>query len=535
MLIHSLMDQKESELQAFISEHEKALISLEKEYTLSSWAAERSGSDEDFKKLETANTKMRLLYSTNEDYQKLVAIKASNEINNPLLKRQLAILINQYKANQLPKALLKAMSRKEAEITKKTNNFRGRVDGKEVTQNQIYTVLEESLDNGLRKKHWEAQKDVGPVVEKDLKELILLRNKAAKALGYANYYEMAMDLQEINIGWLLNIFDELYEMTEEPYLKAKNEIDEALRKRFNVEDIMPWHYSDPYFQSVPRVGEFDYNKIYAKNDIIPIAKKFYAGIGLNVDKVLENSDMFERKGKSQHAFCTDIDRAGDVRILMNIKNKVAEMDTLLHESGHAAYCLGHDKSGLPFLLKAHAHIFTTEAIAMMLGKLAYSGRWMQEFFGFTDREADEIEKQGLVHVKRQQLVFSRWVQVMLRFEKSMYENPEQDLNALWWKLVEKYQHVKKPEGRGMPDYASKSHICTAPVYYHNYQLGELMAAQVEDYMRENICKAINGSIEAGKYLAENIFSKGASLEWNEMIKGATGDYLNPKHFAEKYA
>ena len=533
----SLMTQKESELQAFISGHENALMKLEKEFTLAAWAAERSGSAADFKKLEAANTNLRLLYSKADDYRKLTAIKAANEISNPLLKRQLAILKNQYKANQLPKALLKAISRKEAEITKKTNDFRGKVNNKEVTQNQIYEVLEESADNGLRKKHWEAQKDVGLVVEKDLKELVLLRNKAAGSLGYSNYYEMSMDLQEIDIGWLLETFDELYEMTEKPFLRAKSEIDAALRKRLNIEEIMPWHYSDPYFQSAPRVEEFDYNRIYAKKEIIPIAKKFYAGIGLDVSKVLENSDMFERKGKSQHAFCTDIDRAGDVRILMNIKNKVAEMDTLLHESGHSAYCLGHDKSSLPFLLRSHAHIFTTEAIAMMFGKLAYSGTWMKEFFGLSEAEADGIEKHGLMHVKRQQLIFSRWVQVMLRFEKSMYENPGQDLNALWWGLVEKYQHVKKPEGRDMPDYASKTHICNAPVYYHNYQLGDLMAAQVEDYMRKNICKdkVINGSKAVGKYLVQNIFSKGASLEWNEMIKGATGDYLNPKHFAEKYA
>ncbi len=529
------MNQKESELQAFISKHEIDLMKLEKEFTLASWAAEGSGSAADFKKLEDTNTNLRLLYSNKDDYQKLTKIKASNEINDSLLKRQLTILINQYKANQLPKELLQTLSRKEAEITKKTNNFRGRVDGKEVTQNQIYEVLEESTDNGLRKKHWEAQKNVGPVVEKDLKELVSLRNKAANILGYANYYEMSMDLQEIEIGWLLKTFDELYKMTEQPYLKAKTEIDSALRKRFNVKDIMPWHYSDPYFQSAPRVEEFNYNRIYTEEDIIPIAKKFYASIGLDVDKILENSDMFERKGKSQHAFCTDIDRAGDVRILMNIKNKVVEMKTLLHESGHAAYCLGHDKSGLPFLLRTHAHIFTTEAIAMMFEKMAYSGKWMHEFFGLEDKEVEEIEQHGIMHVKRQVLIFSRWVQVMLRFEKAMYENPEQNLNSLWWDLVEKYQHVKKPEARNMPDYASKIHICTAPVYYHNYQLGELMAAQIEDYIRKNISKNINGSKAIGEYLLQNIFSKGASLEWNEMIKGATGEYLNPKHFAEKYA
>ena len=48
--------------------------------------------------------------------------------------------------------------------------------------------------------------------------------------------------------------------------------------------------------------------------------------------------------------------------------------------------------------------------------------------------------------RNQLLIFSRWCQVMLRFEKGMYENPDQDLNKLWWDLVEKYQLLKRPDG-----------------------------------------------------------------------------------------
>ena len=54
-------------------------------------------------------------------------------------------------------------------------------------------------------------------------------------------------------------------------------------------------------------------------------------------------------------------------------------------------------------------------------------------------------------------------------------NPDQDLNALWWSFAEKYQGMKKPDGRNVSDYASKVHIVTAPCYYHNYEMGELFA------------------------------------------------------------
>ena len=68
-----------------------------------------------------------------------------------------------------------------------------------------------------------------------------------------------------------------------------------------------------------------------------VCREFYAGIGLPIDEVLRRSDLYERPGKSPHAFCTDIDRAGDVRVLANIVPNEYWMSTMLHELGHAVY------------------------------------------------------------------------------------------------------------------------------------------------------------------------------------------------------
>src|SRR5262245_64283808 len=101
-----------------------------------------------------------------------------------------------------------------------------------------------------------------------------------------------------------------------------------------------------------------------------------------------------------------------------------------------------------------------------------------------DRKA--FDETGAKMLRYQLLIFSRWCQVMLRFEKGMYENPDQDLNKLWWDLVEKYQEVKRPAGRSAPDYASKIHIVSSPVYYHNYLMGELFASQ----LHRAICREV---------------------------------------------
>src|SRR5439155_16789814 len=138
------------------------------------------------------------------------------------------------------------------------------------------------------------------------------------------------------------------------------------------------------------------------------------------------------------------------------------------------------------------------------------------------------------------LVFSRWCQVMLRFEKELYSNPNQDLSKLWWDLVEKYQTVKRPEGRHAPDYASKIHIVSSPAYYHNYMLGELFASQVHHTIAREVLDTTPGKAlyvgkpAVGDYMKQRVLGPGRSLPWNELTKFATGAELNAKAFAADF-
>ena len=123
----------------------------------------------------------------------------------------------------------------------------------------------------------------------------------------------------------------------------------------------------------------------------------------------------------------------------------------------------------------------------------------------------------------------------------MYENPDQDLNKLWWDLVEKYQLLKRPENRNEPDWASKIHIALYPAYYHNYMLGELLASQLSFYINKNLLnstdpmnQSFNGKTEVGNYLKDKIFAAGTKLYWNDMIEKATGEKLTAKYYAQQF-
>src|SRR5262249_43537505 len=157
--------------------------------------------------------------------------------------------------------------------------------------------------------------------------------------------------------------------------------------------------------------------------------------------------------------------------------------------GHAVYSTNTDNipKTLPYAIRAEAHILTTEGIAMMFERLANRAAFLDRM-GVKVADPKAFDRDAATALRYRLLIFSRWCQVMLRFEKGMYEKPDQDLNKLWWDLVEKYQGLKRPVGRDEPDFASKVHVVVAPVYYHNYMMGELFASQVHHAIAKDVYK-----------------------------------------------
>ena len=217
------------------------------------------------------------------------------------------------------------------------------------------------------------------------------------------------------------------------------------------------------------------------------------------------------------------------------------MSTLLHEFGHSVYSSKNIPQELPYVLRTEAHILTTEGVAMMFESLAKRRGLAREDGRQGRRPARSSTRPAAKTLRYQLLIFSRWCQVMLRFEKAMYENPDQDLNKLWWDLVEKYQMVKRPQNRNAPDYASKIHIVSAPVYYHNYMMGEMFASQVHHAIAQEVYNGADpngvvyvGNKEVGEFMRKKVFEPGRTMTWNELTKHATGETLNPKAFAADF-
>jgi peptidyl-dipeptidase A len=195
---------------------------------------------------------------------------------------------------------------------------------------------------------------------------------------------------------------------------------------------------------------------------------------------------------------------------------------------------------LPYLLREPAHNLSTEAIAMLMGRLETDPDWLIIYAGATEERARSLAHRLWEQWRGRLLIMARWVPLMSHFERALYQDPDQDLNTLWWDLGERFQMVPRPKDRDAPDWAAKIHLSTAPVYYHNYLLGELVASQLHHDIEARVLGG-SGNLRqrfvtdpgVGRYLTQRIFRPGSLRHWQDGLEFATGERLRPQYFVDQ--
>lgn len=506
------------------------------------WEASITGDKDAFKRREEADNKLIELHSDGETFQILKKLRDDKKITDPIKRRMLDVMYREFLPAQADPELQKRIVASETEIERIFNTHRGTVDGKEVTENDVREILSTTTDADKARQAWIGFTSVSRKVADKLKETVRMRNELARKLGYDDFYEMKMAVQEIDEAELLRVFDDLDALTRDAFAELKGDIDAQRAAHFGIDtkDLKPWHMGDIFFQEAPPLGGANLDDVYASQDLLALTKKYYEGMGLEVAAILGRSDLYEKPGKSSHAFATDIDRAGDERVLCNLKPNLRWADTLIHELGHAVYDQYINRD-LPFILRTPSHSITTEGYAMMMGAMAKNPEFLTEVVGLSDVEAAKYVDNARASLRAEKLIFSRWAQVMVRFEHGMYNNPDQDLAKFWWDLKKKYQLVSPPEDATLPGYAAKIHVVTVPVYYHAYMLGDLFASQVNDTIARRVVKTDNvrstayvDSKDAGEFMRKEIFAPGNLYNWRDLTKRITGKAISPEFFVKQY-
>ena len=151
--------------------------------------------------------------------------------------------------------------------------------------------------------------------------------------------------------------------------------------------------------------------------------------------------------------------------------------------------------------------------------------------GLPAETANQLGPQLAIQETASLLAFVRWCLAIVHFEREFYSDPGQDLNGLWWDIEERYQEIPRADGRDAPDWASKVHVATAPVYYHTYLYGRLFSAQLTRKMDADLGGWWRGRAGTGAYIKRELFMPGARFPWTELVERVTGQPLGVEALA----
>ena len=471
-----------------------------------------------------------------------------------LQRRQLERVL--FLAGRNPQTAPEVVKAKIAADTAQTEMLYGftfKLDGKEVTPNDIDSGLREEKDLAKRRAIWEASKEVGKVLRPGLVELQRLRNESVRALGYPDFFsymasEYGMTTDEL-AAEIRRVNRELRPLFRELHTWARHEL--ARRYGQPVPDLIPADWLPNRWgqdwSGLVEVEGFDLDPaLQGKGPewLVQQAERFYVSLGFPSlpPTFWTRSSLWPLPPdagfkKNTHASAWHMDLGHDVRSLMSVEPNADWYETTHHELGHIYYYLCYTNPQVPPLLREGANRAYHEAVGSLMGLAALQPRFVRGV-GLDTGSAQPDPLQVLLKEALNYAVFIPWsAGTMFTFEKELYadELPPGQWNKRWWELAAKYQGIAPPEARGEEycDAATKTHINDDPAGYYDYALSFVLLFQLHDHIAREILDQdprdtdYYGREDVGEWL-RTILTPGMTVDWDELLREKTGEGLSAK-------
>ncbi len=497
---------------------------------------------------------------SNENVNKATAfLKWESDLSSKQVKQLKKILYLAAGNPESAEATVKELIKAGTAQTEKLYGYKFMMDGKEITPNDVDSLLVYATDTAVRRKVWETSKAVGKELKGGLVNLRKLRNDVVKNLGYPDYFnyqvsDYGMNTEEM-MALLKKFNQELFPLYNELHTYMRYE----LAKKYHVKDVpdfIPAHWlSNRWGQDwseMVTVEGLNLDSALKNKSAEWIAKQgeiFYNSIGFPSlpNSFWEKSSLYpvaKDAGykKNTHASAWHMDLENDVRSLMSIVPNAQWYETVHHEYGHIYYYMSYSNPDVPYLLREGANRAYHEALGSMMG-LAAMQKPFAAGLGLIDPNTKTDDTKQLLKDALNYVVFIPWsTGTMSMFEHDLYAKniPEDQWNSRWWELAKQYQGIVPPGNRNeFCDPATKTHINDDPAQYYDYALSFILLFQVHDFISKNILHqdvhATNyfGNKEVGKFI-QDLMKPGSSADWRKLLKDKTGEDLSARAMLEYF-
>ena len=360
-------------------------------------------------------------------------------------------------------------------------------EGKEVTLTQLKTTFQEP-DRARREKAWRLITERQLADRKAINDLwqkyMALRLKIAANADKPGFREYAWQ-QKLRFDYSSEDCKSFHRAIEEVVVPAARHIYERRRQALNLDSLRPWDLVDGWFSRptepprLPALKPFQ-NIDELKGKTLAIFHNVDAQLGKYFDTMLAEglTDLENRKNKAPGAFCTSFTSIRKPFIFVNAVGIHDDVQTTLHESGHAFHIF--ETARIRYIQQLSVPMEFAEVASMGMELLA--APYLTEFYTEADAARARIE-----HLERG-ILFWPFMAVVDAFQHWVYENPQDGSNPdqcdvkwgeLWDRFIPGVDWTGLEEAK-VTGWQRKLHIHQYPFYYVEYGLAQLGAVQVWD-------------------------------------------------------
>jgi oligoendopeptidase F len=394
-----------------------------------------------------------------------------------------------------------------------TVNFRG----EEKTLVQMGRYLEEP-DRPLRQEAWElvAKRRLQEADKFDdiFDEQIKLRSQIAKNAGFGNYRDY--------IFRRMGRFDytpedcmKFHDAVEKEIVPIARELQAQRRQQLKLEKLRPWDLSVDPLNRPPL-------KPFARTDeMVSRTQKIFNRLdtelagGFQQMQDLKLLDLENRKGKAPGGYQSTLAESRLPFIFMNAVGLQRDVETILHEAGHAFHALATRDEDLYAYRSAPIEFCEVASMSMEL----LGNEFIEEFYSSPDaKRARRVHLEGVVGV-------FPWIATVDAFQHWIYTHPNHsrdDRRKAWLALMDRFggdvDWSAFENGRANL-WHRQLHIFIHPFYYIEYGIAQLGALQVWANSKTDKAKALNDykkSLELGgsRPLPELFSAAGCEFEFS---------------------
>ena len=384
-----------------------------------------------------------------------------------------------FRAENVP--LRQKLEELNSDYNKITGGMTAEWDGEEVPLPRLSPFLQDQ-DRATRERAFRLQ--LQPYIDqRDALAAIFdkqyaLRQQMARNASLANYRDFAFR-ENNRFDYTPADCEAFHQAIEETVVPAVGRRREKRRRQLGLDTLRPWDlgpdpFGRPALKPFATVDEFTGTAETIFQQVDPVLGDYFAT--MRRDGVL---DLDSRKGKAPGGYCTSLPYRERPFIFMNAAGTAGDVETLLHEAGHAFHAF--ETFGLPlnFSRFPGAEMAEVGSMAMELLSAPYIARDQGGYY------SDEETRRARVEHLEGVLDVLPWIATVDAFQQWIYTHDagayDAARDAAWVEIFERFNAGVDWDGldaQRLARWYRQLHVFLYPFYYIEYGIAQLGALQV---------------------------------------------------------